>query len=173
MNKRADEERANGTRRQTVPAPTGGPPPRRPGGSALRVYKPGQGAYVRWSSAAGAGIVVLGFANFLHEQLAWFSEWVRYLIPVALLVLLGYGLFWLLGQSRSVADFMIATEGEMKKVNWSTRREVLGATKVVIVTVIALGAILFLVDIFFMFFFEGIGVLRIGMIARLFGGEAE
>jgi preprotein translocase SecE subunit len=89
---------------------------------------------------------------------------------VALLALLGYATFYLLGQSRSVVDFMIATESEMKKVNWSTRREVLGATRVVIATVIGLGLILFAVNIFFMFVFESIGVLRIGMLASLFGG---
>ena len=149
-------------------------PPRRASGSALHIYKPGQGAYVRWGTAAAAAAVVLGLAHFLREQLTRMdNQWVQYLVPVALLVVLAYGVFRMLGQSRSVVDFMIATEGEMKKVNWSTRREVLGATRVVIATVIALGVILFVVDLFFMFFFEAIGVLRIGMIAGLFGVEAE
>ncbi len=174
MNKAADQERADKQRRGAMPTPAA-PPLRRPGGgSALHIYKPGQGAYVRWGTAAGVGILVVWLAAFLREQLTRVqNEWVQTLIPVGLLVVLGYGLFRLLGQSHSVVDFMIATEGEMKKVNWSTRREVLGATKVVIVTVIALGVILFVVDIFFMFFFESIGVLRIGMISRLFGSEAE
>ncbi len=175
MNKSANEERGANDRRQTVPTQTGPPSPRRTtGGSALHIYKPGQGAYVRWGSAAAAAIIVLGLANFLHEQLARVqNEWVQFLIPVALLVVLAYVFFLFLGQSHGVVDFMIATEGEMKKVNWSTRREVLGATKVVIATVIALGVILFTVDIFFMFCFEAIGVLRIGMLARLFGSEVE
>jgi preprotein translocase SecE subunit len=175
MNKAADEERLTQERRKAAPAPTGGPPSRRPGGgSALHVYKPGQGAYLRWGSAASAGVIVIGAAAFLREQLTRFqNEWVQTLLPVALLVVLGYLLFWALGQSRSVVDFMIATEGEMKKVNWSTRREVLGATRVVIVTVIALGAVLFAVNILFMFIFEAIGVLRIGMLANIFGGQSE
>jgi len=117
---------------------------------------------------------VVWFAAFLREQLTRAqNEWVQTLIPVALLVILGYWVFRLLGQSRSVVDFMIATEGEMKKVNWSTRREVLGATKVVIVTVLALGVILFVVDLFFMFFFDAIDVLKIDMIGQLFGSRAE
>jgi len=98
---------------------------------------------------------------------------VRYLIPVGVLVVLGYLLFRFLGQSHAVVDFMIATEGEMKKVNWSTRREVLGATKVVIVSVIALGLMLFVVDVFFMFFFDAIGVLKVDMIGRLFASRVE
>jgi preprotein translocase subunit SecE len=146
----------------------------RAGTGGFRVYKPGQGARVRWVSAAGAGIIVLGLAAFLQEQLTRVqNQWVEYLVPVGLLVLLGYGIFRLVGQSTSVVNFMIATEGEMKKVSWSSRREVLGATKVVIVTVLALGIILFVVDVVFMLFFERIEVLRIGLIARLFRAGAE
>ncbi|MBU0617792.1 MAG: preprotein translocase subunit SecE [Planctomycetes bacterium] len=175
MNKSAEQERGVRQSRQAAPTPTGAAPPRQAGGSALHIYKPGQGLYVRWCSAAAFAIIAIGSANFLYEQLARVqNEWVQFLIPVGLLVLIGYGIFRFLGQSRSVVDFMIATEGEMKKVNWSTRREVLGATKVVIATVIALGVILFAVNICFIFLFESIGVLRIGMLAKLFGGgEAE
>ena len=175
MNKAAEDGRGGSDSRSAVPVPAGGPAARRSGAvSAFHLYKAGQGPYVRWGSAAAAGVILVGFASFLREQLTRFeNEWVQYLVPVALLVLLGYWVFRMLGQNRSVVDFMIATEGEMKKVNWSSRREVLGATKVVIVTVIALGMILFTVDILFMFFFEAIGVLRIGMISQLFGGGAE
>ncbi len=175
MNKSADQERGGRHSRQPAPTPAGGPPTRQARGAGMHVYKPGQGPYVRWGSAVAIAILVLGFADFFYEQLARVqNEWVQYLVPVAFLVLLGYGTFHLLGQSRSVVDFMIATESEMKKVNWSTRREVLGATRVVIATVIGLGLVLFAVNIFFMFVFESIGVLRIGMLASLFGGgEAE
>jgi preprotein translocase subunit SecE len=60
-----------------------------------------------------------------------------------------------------MADFMIATEGEMKKVSWSSKREVIGSTKVVIFTTFALALILFAVDIIFKNFFQTINVLRI------------
>jgi preprotein translocase SecE subunit len=183
MTDRAPDEEPRGHRNKpraaTQPAregtPARGAPERRRSGGAspLAVYKPGQGVYVRWGSAAGAGMIVIGFANFMHEQLAWFSDWVRYLIPAVLLVALGYGVFWAIGRNASVVNFMIATEGEMKKVNWSTRREVLGATKVVIATVIALAVILFTVNVLFIFLFESIGVLRIGMLERLFGGGVQ
>ena len=66
---------------------------------------------------------------------------------------------------------MIATEGEMKKVNWSTRREILGSTKVVIVSVIILSMILFLVDVAFMGFFILIGVLKSNILKRIFAPE--
>jgi preprotein translocase SecE subunit len=69
---------------------------------------------------------------------------------------------------------MIATEGEMKKVNWSTRREIIGSTKVVILFTILLAVILFTVDIVFMTFFAWIGVLREApsVLKLLFGGQA-
>lgn len=142
-------------------------------GNVLDLHKPGQGAIVRWCSAIGLGVVALAFASFVLDQLRRFefaeNLLVRYLIPVVIVVASGIGIFYLLGRSRRVVDFMIATESEMRKVNWSTRREVLGATRVVIVTVLALGIVLFVVDVLFMFFFEWIGVLRIGMLSQLFG----
>ena len=145
--------------------------PRHDGSSAFWIFKPGQGQYVRWGTAIASGVIIIGFAAFLREQLTRFqNEWVEYLVPAAAVVVLAYLLFRLIGQNRTVVDFMIATEGEMKKVNWSSRREVFGATRVVIVTMLSLAVILFLVDILFMFFFESIDVLRVGMLSRLFGG---
>jgi len=159
-------------------APSAGesvPYARRPAAPApLRIYKPGQGVYVRWGTAVGAGLIAAAFARFLYEQLALArNDWVRMLVPVVALVLLLYGILRLVGQNRKMVDFLLATEGEMKKVNWSSRREVFGATRVVIVTVLLLGLLLFVVDVLFMFFFESIHVLRIGMLSRMFGGGAE
>ena len=164
MNRAAADSRGNSGSRQPTPTP------RASGGSGLHLYKPGQGPYVRWGSAAAAAVILVGFAMFLHEQLTRFeSDWIRFGIPVVILVITGYWAFRMLGQNRSIVDFMIATEGEMKKVNWSSRREVLGATKVVIATVIALGFTLFVVNVVFMFIFESIGVLQVGMLKQIFG----
>jgi len=41
--------------------------------------------------------------------------------------------FWFAGSSRRTVDFLVATDGEMKKVNWSTKKEIIGSTQVVIV----------------------------------------
>jgi preprotein translocase subunit SecE len=90
-------------------------------------------------------------------------------VPVVALLAMAYLIFWLVGRKPNVVDFMIATDGEMKKVNWSTRREVWGATRVVIVTVLALSVILFVVDMFFIFFFSALGVLRFDLMSELFG----
>ncbi len=55
---------------------------------------------------------------------------------------------------------MIATEGEMKKVSWSTRRELLGSTKVVIALTVLMAVLLFVVDLMFQSLFSSIGVLK-------------
>ncbi len=53
---------------------------------------------------------------------------------------------------------MIATEGEMKKVSWSSKKEIIGSTKVVIVTLLLMGLVLFLVDLFNTIFMKAVGV---------------
>ncbi len=78
-----------------------------------------------------------------------------------LLMLIGaIMVYWLVYLKRGTSDFLIATEGEMRKVNWSTRREVLGSTWVVIAISVIIAAILFIVDIGFSTFFTKIGVLE-------------
>lgn len=143
------------------------------GGSPLRIYKSGQGTYVRWGSAAGAGVLILAFAQFLYDQLAWFGFEVQTLVPVAIFIALGFVMFRMLGQNKKVVDFMIATEGEMRKVNWSTRKEVFGATRVVIFVLLAMGFFLFIVDVLFILFFESIGVLHLGLLQRMFSGGSQ
>jgi len=66
---------------------------------------------------------------------------------------------------------MIATEGEMKKVNWSSRKEVFGATRVVIVMVLALASFLFVVNMAFIILFKSIKVLKIPIFESILGGS--
>ncbi len=149
--------------------------PRQPA-SPLKIYKPGQGMHVRWGTAIGGGILALAGAQFLYEwlRLPFPDNLVaRTLIPVAVIALAAWAIFWLVGQKRGPVDFMIATEGEMKKVNWSSRKEVLGATKVVIFTVMVLGLLLALVDVLFMLLFALIGVLKIPIWETWFGAAPK
>ncbi|MCK4602752.1 MAG: preprotein translocase subunit SecE [Phycisphaerae bacterium] len=69
-------------------------------------------------------------------------------------------MFWVVNRPRS-ADFLIATEGEMKKVSWSSKKEIVGSTKVVIVTTFMLAAILFSVDILFQVLFQWMGIMGV------------
>lgn len=80
---------------------------------------------------------------------------------VGLLILAGTALtWWLVGVRPQTADFLIATDGEMKKVNWSTRREVVGSTWVVISACVLIASGLFIADFLFSSFFDLIGVLE-------------
>jgi preprotein translocase SecE subunit len=58
-------------------------------------------------------------------------------------------ILWFCYSNKKFSEFLIATEGEMKKVNWSSRREVFGSTWVVIGISVIIAAILFVTDIFF------------------------
>src|SRR4051794_6448914 len=62
----------------------------------------------------------------------------------------------------SNVDFLIATDSEMKKVNWTSRKELIGSTKVVVVFMFLIATFLFLIDQVFhlMFWAGGKGVLR-------------
>lgn len=144
----------------------------------FEVYKRGQGRYTRWGTAIGAGVLILAGANYAYEQMVnlpwadapWFF-YVQVAAPLALIAGLGLLVFWLVGVNRRSCDFMIATEGEMKKVNWTSKREVVGSTKVVIVSVILLSVLLFAVDLTFILFFSAIGVLKTNILQRLFAPQ--
>ena len=88
--------------------------------------------------------------------------WLQYGIPALMVVALGLALFWVTGVNRGTCDFFIATEGEMKKVSWSDRNELVGSTKVVIAFTLLLGFLLAVVDMVFIEFFRFINVLRSG-----------
>ena len=175
-----DDERADDHDDDRAPGggqPSGGgaPTARAAGGSPFTIYKPGQGTYVRWGTAGGAALIAIAGIFFINDQLSRLAVTQQTLLTiqaslsVVLLVTAGIVIYWLVGRKRNFVDFLIATEGEMKKVNWSTRREVIGATKVVIVTVFALSFILFIVDLFFIVFFSGIGVLKVNILGGMFG----
>jgi len=134
----------------------------------LAIYKPGQGYYTRVGTAVFAGVILACLGNFLYSELEVYHDpdkaWTFYMqIGIPTLVLAGLGglMYWIVGVNRRCCDFMILTEGEIKKVSWSTRKEVIGSTKVVIFTVITMGTLLFLVDVVFAWFFHLIGVLQL------------
>lgn len=142
------------------------------------IYKPTQGTLARRGTAVAAGLLVLWCAGFLSNKMTLVgtrqtSLYYQVGVAVAVILIGGYALWRLLAINRRVCDFLIATEGEMKKVNWTSRREIIGSTKVVIFVVLALAALLFVVDISLMAFFTEIRVLRImpEMIQKLLGGS--
>jgi preprotein translocase subunit SecE len=77
------------------------------------------------------------------------------MVPAGVFVVLSVLVLWLVNKP-SVADFMIAAEGEMKKVSWSSRRDIAVSTLVVIVVVVLLAALLGVADIGFEMVFHRI-----------------
>jgi preprotein translocase subunit SecE len=153
--------------------------PIRPAKSSIgvRIYKPGQGYYTRIGTAVGAGVLIVAGGYFVFDQLGAVLDqsqlYLRYGITVGFLLVMTILLYWVVGINRKANDFFIATEGEMKKVSWSSRKDVIRSTKVVITTVFLLAAMLFVVDIVFMLFFQAIGVLEGGGLSGLFGGSGS
>jgi preprotein translocase SecE subunit len=68
--------------------------------------------------------------------------------------------YWLVGAHRKSIEFLIATEGEMRKVNWSTRKMIFGQTWVVVAISVIIAVILFVTDVLFAMFFRAINVLQ-------------
>jgi len=167
--------------KRALPSRGSEPPTRGPadggsgGGGFFDMYKSGQGYYTRIWSGVGYGVLVCWLAYFLYVKLELVGEGAttRYVqVGVAVATIVGFGLvgYWALALNSRVCDFLIATEGEMKKVNWTSRKEIIGSTKVVIFVLLSLGALLFIVDMFFMLFFNWIGVLKGGSLFDAFRG---
>lgn len=77
------------------------------------------------------------------------------------MILLGAILIgWFVASSPKSSDFLIATDSEMKKVHWSTYKQIRGSTIVVIVATFLIAGFLFLIDLGFSFFFRAIDVLQ-------------
>ena len=135
-----------------------------PGAAAsyFTLYKKGQGYWTRMITAAGAVILIALTAHFLATQLpVWIGNEHKNIATgiaagfVVASLLWGYRLM----NKPSNVDFLIATDSEMKKVNWASRSELIGSTKVVIGFMFLTAFVLFGIDQVFHTFFWLIKVL--------------
>ncbi len=121
----------------------------------MQMYKPGQGKYTRLGTGFAVAIIV-GIGCYRLYQMLGASDlslWITTLVPAAIFVVLSVLTYWLLNKP-AVADFLIAAEGELKKVNWSSRKEVAVSTFVVIVVVLLMAALLGTTDFVFQLIFQ-------------------
>jgi len=149
-------------------------------GGFFHLNKPGQGYWTRLGTAVSLGLLILLVANFLYVSLATrtsldmhmegndlkanaFPVWKVSIVGV--LTIGALLLAWKYMNSPTVVDFLIATESEMKKVNWTSRKDLFGSTKVVIIFMFLIAAILFVIDVAFGYFFYLINVLKTGPFA--------
>ncbi len=132
---------------------------------ALQVYKQGQGYWTRLMSAIGGGTIVLMGAAWLWDQLGTLrlesnTIYVQAGVSVAIVALFGWLIFRIVYGRQKSGDFLIATEGEMKKVNWSTRKEIVGSTWVVIGLTFFIAVLIAILDGAFSQFFRWVNVLQ-------------
>ena len=133
---------------------------------ASGIYKKGQGYWVRLMSAIFYGLIVFMGVIWLWAQLETarigdlepvIVQGIAATIMILVLGIIGY---WLIGTRVKTVDFMIATEGEMKKVNWSTRQEITSSTIIIIGLTMLIAMLCWVFDLGFSLFFRSVGVLQ-------------
>jgi len=130
------------------------------------IYKRGQGSYTRLGTAFGLALIVgLGCLRLFDQLRASdfglspnAEMWIQVMVPVLLFVVLSLFIHWVVNKPK-IANFMIDAEGEMKKVSWSSRKEIFVSTFIVIIVVIVMAIFLGIADLGFQLFFsEVIGI---------------
>jgi len=169
---RSDDDEGDDERDEKE-SPRSQPPPQKPQADAqggfFHIYKKGQGYWTRMGTAGSAVLLALLTASFLYEHVpdwmmafgtpantartAAFGVIIAFLAGFALLV------WWVMNKPTN-ADFLIATDSEMKKVNWTTRKELMGSTKIVILFMFLIAILLFVFDIIFGYLFYFMHVLK-------------
>lgn len=133
---------------------------------SLAIYKSGQGYWTRIMSACGFGLLTLLGAVWLYRQIyerggaGVTVQYVAFASALAFALIGGILIYWYCGIKQRTVDFLVATEGEMKKVNWSTRREIVGSTVLVLLISFVLAAVCALLDVVWAAAMTGLGVLQ-------------
>ena len=112
----------------------------------LTIYKKGQGTAARGL----AGIVAVLLGTWAAHQVFYTLHGASMIVRVVVTAIVA-GIFvgvpvYLILFHHQVVDILIETQQEMKKVAWSSRQEVLGATAVVLFTVAVLAVFIFVTD---------------------------
>ncbi len=137
------------------------------GDGFFTIYKRGQGYWTRMGTAMGAALIAFLSGQFVYGRLQALSALYGWKLNPGAMFAISAAVFallmlwaWRLMNRPTNADFLIATDSEMKKVNWTTRKELIGSTKVVCFFVVLISAILFGLDVIFGYLFYAIRVLE-------------
>ncbi|HVZ93544.1 MAG TPA: preprotein translocase subunit SecE [Phycisphaerales bacterium] len=139
------------------------------------IYKPDQGYWTRMMTALGAGAMVASLALWANLQLTGVTfgtkrqdgtyaldpQYIQFSVAAVIIIAGAILVYWLVYHKPRTSEFLISAEGEMKKVNWSTPREIMGSTWVVMGISLLLVIALLVVDLAFSRFFHWIKVLQI------------
>lgn len=143
----------------------------------LGYSKPGQGRWARLTAYVGFGVIAVFGAVALHQVPGlgskWFGSleglWTRRILgveftlrpvffPAAGLFLFAMVACHLYLNRPKVGEFLIETQGEMKRVSWPTRREWVGSTIVVLVLVAVLSGFLYVADHYLSKLMQAVGI---------------
>jgi preprotein translocase subunit SecE len=125
----------------------------------LYLYKKGQGYYTRlWGAIACFALAAIGSYR-LYQILTGTTNnpWVYTIIPAALLAAITILIYWLQNRPK-VADFLITSESELKKVTWSSKDQIITSTIVVLAVVVILAILLGGIDVIFRLVFTKMGL---------------
>ena len=131
---------------------------------AVSIYKKGQGYYTRVYTAIGYALLVLWGAYWLSRQMDVLDmgvaqTYVQAGASVLFISVFSYIGYLFIGRRKRSVDFLVATETEMKKVNWSTQHEIVGSTVVVILLAAGIAGFCRIFDYVFLLLFTSINVL--------------
>lgn len=143
-------------------------------GPRMVYYKPGQATGVRLTAYLSVfAVTVFGaysfyrlppttsswWANIAHVELAGVTFGLKpILFPTVGIVLTVMLVAFLLMNREKWGDFLIETEGELKKVAWPARKEYLGSSVVVILVIVVISVFLHVVDIGLSKLMEKLGI---------------
>jgi preprotein translocase SecE subunit len=140
-------------------------------GSFFTIYKQGQGKWTRLGTVFVALAIGVMTAFSLYQNLLSYvantgdinhDRVARDVVLgscVAFLALFLLFVYRITNKPRNV-DFLIATDSEMKKVNWTTGNQLMGSTRVVIFFLFFVAVFLSLVDLVFYELFHFVKVLQ-------------
>lgn len=131
-------------------------------GNYFTVYRPHQGGWTRLGTAIGSVLFIAATAMFLAYEVSTAAKWSTKVTAIVVLVwVIGSSVLAWWAQNKPLhVEFLIDTDSEMKKVNWTSRKELIGSTKIVILFMFVMSLMLFVIDLLFQFFFHSIGVLK-------------
>ena len=128
----------------------------------IEKYKWGQGKNTRVYTVITIGILAAIGCWRVYQKLTASIDvttpaglWTSALVPLVVFGIIMLVLYWLINKPI-VADFLIAAEGELKKVSFSSKREIAVSTFVVIIVVVLTAVMLGLADFCFNLFFANV-----------------
>ena len=142
--------------------PPGGHVPTTSGGHGyFSIYKRGQGYWTRLGTVGAVALIGVLAGAFIYDQLNGQMISSNICLAASGIFCAVYAAFAFHYMNKPLmVDFLIATDSEMKKVNWTSRRELIGSTRVVIFFMFAIALILFVYDLLFHTIFYLLHVLK-------------